>query len=277
MQYRTNFVIWTVAQFLIVGTEFWGIWALFARFGGLKDWKIPEICLLYGIVNISFALAEMGGRGFDQFSGIIKSGDFDRFLLRPRPTALLLAGQIFELTRLGRALMGITILTYGILNVDISWTLAKMALLVGAIIGGTCLFYGILILQATLCFWTVESLEVVNTVTYGGITAAEMPLTIYPKGLRYLFTYIVPIACLELRPPERTTRAQRGHSVALVGFTLNGSSVPNTGLPTLAPWRTPLHLDRKLEVRSSSSLLLIRVIVCNIFFLVGIIPQRKSK
>jgi ABC-2 type transport system permease protein len=200
MQYRANFILWTLAQFLIVGTEFGGIWALFARFGGLQGWKIPEICLLYGIVNIAFALAEMGGRGFDQFSGIIKGGDFDRFLLRPRPTALLLAGQIFEMTRLGRALMGAVILTYGITQVEITWTIAKGLLLFGAIVGGTCLFYGILILQATLCFWTVESLEVVNAVTYGGITAAEMPLTIYPKGLRYLFTYIVPIACLNYVP-----------------------------------------------------------------------------
>jgi ABC-2 type transport system permease protein len=84
--------------------------------------------------------------------------------------------------------------------VDITWTLAKIALLIVAIFGGVCLFYGILILQATLCFWTTESLEVVNAITYGGITAAEMPLTIYPKPLRYLFTFIVPIACLNYIP-----------------------------------------------------------------------------
>jgi ABC-2 type transport system permease protein len=200
MQYKANFVLWTFGAGLVVGVEFWGLWTLFSHFGGLKDWKMEEVCLLYGIVNIAFALAEMCGRGFDQFSSIIKSGDFDRFLLRPRPTALLLAGQIFELTRLGRILLGLGVLLYGATHVDIIWTLAKIALLCGAILGGACLFYGILILQATLCFWTTESLEVVNAITYGGITAAEMPLTIYPKPLRYLFTFIVPIACLNYIP-----------------------------------------------------------------------------
>jgi ABC-2 type transport system permease protein len=200
MQHRASFLLWAVAQVVAVGVEWIALWALFARFGAIPGWSLPQVALLAGIVHMAFALAESAGRGFDQFSQVIRAGDFDRFLVRPAPTALLLAGQIFELSRLGRLLAGTAAVAWGGAHSGIVWTAPKLLFLLATITGGACLFYGVLILQATLCFWTVESLEVVNAITYGGITAAEMPLTIYPKPLRLLFTFIIPIACMNYVP-----------------------------------------------------------------------------
>ncbi|XXX55556.1 ABC-2 family transporter protein [Sorangium sp. So ce124] len=56
------------------------------------------------------------------------------------------------------------------------------------------MFYGLLVLQATLCFWTVESLEIMNAWTYGGTEAAQYPLTLYRDWFRRFFTFVVPLA-----------------------------------------------------------------------------------
>src|SRR5437763_10338853 len=80
MQYRASFVLLSAGQFFSLALEFIAIWALFARFGSLKGWKIEEIALFYGVTHGSFAIAEIMGRGFDTFSDMVKSGDFDRFL-----------------------------------------------------------------------------------------------------------------------------------------------------------------------------------------------------
>ena len=66
--------------------------------------------------------------------------------------------------------------------------------------GGVSLFCGIFVLQATLCFWTTESLEVVNTVSYGGVQTAQYPLSIYSDGFRRFFTYVVPLASVAYFP-----------------------------------------------------------------------------
>ena len=200
MQYRASFVLWSVGNFSAVGVEFLGLWALFARFGDLPGWSLAQVAVLYGIVNAAFALAEMAGRGFDQFAPLVRSGEFDRFLLRPQPTALLLAGQIFELSRVGRLVAGGVTLAWGASHAGVHWDLGKLATLGGAILGGALIFYGVLVLQATLCFFTVESLEIVNALTYGGITAAQLPLTLYPNWIRLLFTYVVPLACMNYLP-----------------------------------------------------------------------------
>lgn len=202
MQYRASFVLVCVGQSVAVGADFVGLWALTERFGALPGWNLAQIALLYGMANLAFALAEMAGRGFDQFAGVIRAGEFDRFLLRPHASALLLAGQTFELSRLGRIATGMTALLWGAAHAGIAWDTAKALLLTLAVLGGACTFYGILVLQATLCFWTVESLEIVNAITYGGITAASMPLTIYPSWLRLFFTWAVPLALVNHIPAD---------------------------------------------------------------------------
>src|SRR6187549_2483772 len=82
----------------------------------------------------------------------------------------------------------------------IDWYPAAVAIAVWAIAGGVALFAGILVLQATLAFWTVESLEVANVLTYGGVQAAQYPLNIYAAWFRHLLTFGVPLACVSYYP-----------------------------------------------------------------------------
>ena len=56
------------------------------------------------------------------------------------------------------------------------------------------------VLQATLCFFTTESLELMNTMTYGGVESAQYPLAIYAPWFRRFFTFIVPLACVSYYP-----------------------------------------------------------------------------
>jgi ABC-2 type transport system permease protein len=200
MEYRASFLMMCVGQFLAVGIEFIGIWALFQRFGTLQGWTLPEIALLYGMANTAFAIADMFGRGFDMFSNMVRTGDFDRLLVRPLPTAFQLTAQELLLTRIGRMSCGIFALCWSFSLLHTIWDIAKILLLAGSLLGGACVFFGLFVLQATCSFWTVESLEVWNMVTYGGVEAAQFPMTIYRSWMRDLFTFIVPIACLNYIP-----------------------------------------------------------------------------
>src|SRR5262249_25101387 len=144
--------------------------------------------------------AEGFGRGFDTFSNLVKSGDFDRLLLRPRNTAFQVAAQELQLMRVGRLLQGGVVLSWAVYALGIAGSPAKLALILATISGGACLFYGLLVLQATLSFWTIESLEIVNILTYGGTETAQFPLTIYRPWFRWFFTFVVPLACMNYLP-----------------------------------------------------------------------------
>lgn len=201
MLYPTAFSLRLVTQFLITITEFGGLFALFARFGHIKGWTFPEIALFYGVVSVAFAVADTTCRGFDMFGPqFIKTGDFDRVLLRPRPATLQLMGFEFGFTSLGRVIQGLIALFIAVALLHIGWSAAKVLLLLWAMIGGFALFFAILLLQATLSFWTVESLELVNTITYGGIEAAQYPLDIYAAWFRRFLIFMVPLGCVVYFP-----------------------------------------------------------------------------
>lgn len=102
--------------------------------------------------------------------------------------------------RIGRFAQGFIVLLWSAGRLDLNWTLANLALLLLAIAGGACLFSGLFILQATMCFWTTESLEIVNCTTYGGVEAAQFPLTIYRPWFRAVFTFVIPLATINYFP-----------------------------------------------------------------------------
>jgi ABC-2 type transport system permease protein len=92
------------------------------------------------------------------------------------------------------------IFIWALSQLRIEWNIMKAGLLLLAYISGVALFNGIFIMQATTCFWTVESVEIGNVLTYGGVEAGRMPISIYPPFLRQFFTFVVPLACVSYYP-----------------------------------------------------------------------------
>ncbi|MFM7320701.1 MAG: ABC transporter permease [Armatimonadota bacterium] len=220
MAYRASFLMLAAGQLGAIGLEFCGLAALAHRYGDLPGWPLPTIALLYGMAQIAFALAEATFRGFDQFAGLVRGGDFDRFLIRPWPASLLVAGQTFELRCIGRATAGLAALAWGAPGSGIAWDVPAVGIVASAIATGAMLFGAVLVLQATLCFWTVESVEIANAITYGGVTAASLPLSLYPNWLRIAFTWVVPLVLVNTVPID-----------VLLG---------RGGIPGWLPWCSPL-------------------------------------
>lgn len=201
LQYRGSFLLFSVGHFLTTGVEALGVFALFDRFGNLTNWNLEHVAVFYGVVNIAFAITEATARGFDIFGArLIRTGDFDRILLRPRNSLHLVAGWELQLHRVGRMLQGLLVLCFGLYHLETSVTLSSITMIFAALLGAILFFYGVLILQATMSFWTIESLEIVNVITYGGVETAQYPMAIYKDDFRRFFTYVIPIACVAYYP-----------------------------------------------------------------------------
>lgn len=200
LQYRSSFIMMSVGHFLITFIDFIGIWILFERFGSVQGFTFEEAALFYGIVHIAFSITEGWTRGFDIFPRLVQSGDFDRILLRPRTTVLQILGHDFQIMRIGRLVQGLVVLIYALMKLNINWTLGKSLLLIGSILGGNFLFSGLIVLQATLSFWSVQSLEIVNSFTYGGVQASQYPISIYRSWFRKVLIYVIPLATVNYFP-----------------------------------------------------------------------------
>ena len=200
MQYKLSFAILTVGSFFSLFLEFVAVLILVGRFPHMAGWSAGEVAFLYGLVSISFGLAEMIVGGFDRFAMLIVRGDFDRVLVRPADPFVQLFSQEFQLRRLGRVAQGIATLGVAQALTGIVWTTPKLLYLPVVIASGALLFAALFILGATLCFWTVQTNELTNILTNGGTVLASQPMDIYTDWFRRFFIFVVPLAFVTYFP-----------------------------------------------------------------------------
>ncbi len=200
MQYRVSFLTETAAQALVTGLDFAALAVLFSRFSNLRGWSLWEVGLLYAIVHASFSLAELAARGFDTFSRQVREGAFDGSLIRPHSPFFMTLCSDFHARRLGRLAQALTVGIVCSAKAGVVWTPDQVLLFIGALIGGACFFVALFVIGATLCFWTVESIELINIFTHGGIEAANVPISIYRTWFRNVFVFVVPLAWVNYFP-----------------------------------------------------------------------------
>jgi ABC-2 type transport system permease protein len=200
LQYRTSFWLLCLGQFLVPFSLFAGLYFLFARFGSLKGWDFYEVALCFSIIHMAFAISECCARGFDGFSSLVVNGDFDRVLVRPRGTILQVLGARFEFSRIGRLVQSLGVLIWAVATLPVYWNAMKVVTLVLMVLSGVFVFSGIFMLAATLCFWTIQGLEVANIFTDGGREMAQYPLGIYKKWVVRFFTFVIPFGCVNYLP-----------------------------------------------------------------------------
>jgi ABC-2 type transport system permease protein len=170
LQYPASFLFEITSHGIVISMFFISLVLILERFEHIAGWTIGEVAFLYGMIEAAFGFTDMIFSGFDprDFGENIRRGRFDLVLLRPLGLTLQVLGSAFVLRRLGRVLQGIVIFGIGVALSEIHWTIAKVIYL--PIVFGSLIFFfgGLYMIGATITFWTVESIEVMNILTYGG-------------------------------------------------------------------------------------------------------------
>jgi len=193
-QYRTSFVLQTLSQLIMMGTELLAVIFLINRYTTLGQWNGGEILFFFGVIITSFYLTEAFGRGITNFAPLINKGTLDTLLIRPRNVLFQVLCSQADPRRLGAILIGVAALTMGCIQAQVALTPIKALLLIWSILGGSALVLGLFMIEATLCFFSVKSIEMVNILTYGGRSTCQYPIDIYPRWLQLLFSVVAPFA-----------------------------------------------------------------------------------
>jgi ABC-2 type transport system permease protein len=224
LQYRVSFLLELLGCTLITGLEFLVIVILVDRFGAIAGWGIAEMALLYGLTSCALSLAEMVGRGFDApFERMIQQGAFDGVLARPLGAFFQVLTADFQLRRLGRTAQALLVLGFAVSRLQIAWSPDRVLLVPMTILAGSITYLALIVIGATITFWTIRTPEVINVFTFGGEQLSRYPLSIYNEWLRTLFLFIVPV----------------GFANYPAALYLLGRSDPN-GLPAWLAWCAPL-------------------------------------
>ena len=194
LQYRASLLMQVIAQFVMTGGELMAVVVLLSRFQVVGHWGAGEIMFFFGVMQATFALTELLGRGITSFAWFVQRGEFDALILRPRPLLVQVMVSQLDPRRLGGVLVGVIAVLAAGTRLNIQWTLLKALLLTEVVLGSMLLLLGLFMIEATVSFFSVKSIEMVNILTYGGRSACQYPVDVYPGVLRFLFTYLAPFA-----------------------------------------------------------------------------------
>ena len=205
LEYKSSFIMTIISQSLALFIELFTVITLFRKFRLLEEYNTYELLLGFSIIWLGFSLAEMFGRGFDQFSKLIVNGNFDVLLIRPRSIYIQIFGSEMCYEKIGRVIVTTLIFIYSATKVIVDISLLKIILLILMVLGATIISLSVFIFGASITFVTVQGLEVINIFTNGTRQVGQYPMGIYKKFIRVFFTLVIPITVVNYYPLEYLT------------------------------------------------------------------------
>ena len=237
LAYRANFAIGLLHSALSLATGVASLWIVFGQIERLQGWDFTSALALLGVYLTLSALNRLViGASLDALAGLmgdIWTGRFDFTLLRPANIQFLVSFRQWRFLALVDAALGLGVLGVAAARLGAALTLARLAAFALALAASTATFYAVLLLFASLVFWSPGFLF---TWLFNNLwQLARWPLGLYPGWLRLMLTWVVPLGLMTTLPTQALMGALRpGMMLAALGLaaalTLVASALFRVGL-----------------------------------------------
>lgn len=223
LQYRTDFLLQVILGVVYQCTGFVFLWALLSQFADLAGWSLGHLSVLYGLrlVIHSFNVLFFGALLFGD--ELVRTGEFDRFMWRPVPVLPQVLTSGFLVSGFGDLAGGIAVITASVVLGGVTLTLPLVAFALIAVAGGVLVEGGVRLLLSALSFRTMSARPGLIVVDDVFNNFGSYPLTVYDAPVRFLLTFVLPVAFVAYFP-----------AVVLLGRT------DELAVPALLAFLTPL-------------------------------------
>jgi len=202
-QYKVDAVLRSLAVFLRESTGIVVIYLTLLKFDTLNGWNLHEMFFLFSLLFVTYGILILFFTGLRDFAHIIRAGEFDRFILRPR-------GLLFQLifanadwfAAIGHGTLGITLFLVSAGKVGVVWNWQTVLYYLFAIVGGVLIQGAIFLFLATLNIYLFETGTLKELLYYNGRKFAGYPISIFPKAIQIGMIYVVPFAFVNYFPAQ---------------------------------------------------------------------------
>ena len=199
-QYRASFAADVVGSLMFGVIDVASVLVVFRVTPTLGGFGFAEVFLMAALAGCAFAMADLAVGNVERLRQYVRSGLLDALLVRPLSALAQLAVMDVATRRVGRVAFGVTMVAVAAAHAPVSLTPARLALLLVTPIAGAMIFGAVFVATATVAFWWVESGEIANGLTYGGLSFTQYPITIYGTLFRRLFAYAIGFAFVAYYP-----------------------------------------------------------------------------
>jgi len=203
MEYRADFVISVFFGIIWQTSTLMFASVLLTRFkNGLGDFPSSGVLLLIGLRLLSHGLYVLVFSNLGWLPRLVDEGRMDGYFLRPVPVFTQLLISQFNVNAIGDLAVGASTLGFAIAFIDVHWTFARALYLAAAVIGGFLLEAALQLMLSCLLLRSPGSRVLGSWVDELMSTFGNYPLSIVPKFVQGLFTFLLPLAFVAYFPAE---------------------------------------------------------------------------
>jgi ABC-2 type transport system permease protein len=200
MEYRANFLIGASSTIFLQASNLLLIWVVMGQIPDLNGWGFYEVLLIYGLITLAKSINHMFADNLWTVGRIyIREGMFDRFLVRPIDPLFHLIADRFCYDGVGNFLVGAVLLATAATGLNIPWTPLTVSYLIIAVLSGGAIFIALNLITCVSAFWIMDSVPVTRAV-FDNHLFAQYPLTIYPRIVSNLLTWLIPYGFASFYP-----------------------------------------------------------------------------
>lgn len=200
LQYRLNFIIACVSIGPIHLIQLVFSWFITKEFDGFGTWDAWNLIFLYGLMLTSYGIAQVFARNLRYLEEFVVTGSLDIYFVRPQS---ILFGLIFNnlgvIEIFAHFLPSVIVLVVACIYNRVHWSLCKLLVLFGAVIGGAFIQMALFLLIGSVSFWTMRSRSL-EKIFYAFKDFLNYPLYVYGKEVLAFLTYVLPLAFVNYYP-----------------------------------------------------------------------------
>lgn len=218
IQYRYAFVMNILGWAMTYAGTAVTMWVLLYSFGAIAGWSFWELLFLFALSVMSWSICVVFFFHFRTLDEYIVQGTFDRFLVRPIHPFLHVMSIKFDVGAFGQLLFSVIAVVLAYNNLELHWRVRQLLVFLGAVVGGTLIQGGLLVAISALAFLTTRSEQFYWAVMWPAKSLMNYPLTIFPRVVQVLLTFVLPFAFVNYLPALLLLRKESDIYTPFWGF-----------------------------------------------------------
>lgn len=220
--YRVNAIIGVIAFLFTEATSLLTLYFLVSQVPSIDGYTIYHIGLLFGLTNMAVGIDHLlTDKLWNVAYFEVKLGKLDHMFLRPLPVLFQVIASEVQLEALGELIVAIALIIFCGSHLTIVGGVWSILFMILGIICAAIIITSFKIMVASFAFKFKRSGPLLQFI-YAFSGFAKYPMTIYPKFIRVILTFIIPLGLCLFYPFENLfAPIENAGLVALgmVGFT----------------------------------------------------------
>ncbi len=200
LEYRVHFIVNVFLGVFWITFSLLTLKLFFYHRSNIGGWNYYESMLVLGMFSFFSAFIEgILEPNVSKLVEDIRFGHFDFVLLKPVNSQVFGTLRSFSIKKFPAMFAGLAVCVYALVHLQYLPSVGDICLFLVFFSSALVILYSLWVMLITTAFWFVQVDSIMEFV-FAIFETGRFPVTVYPAPLRFLFTFIIPIAFITTFP-----------------------------------------------------------------------------